>query len=75
MARLSNTQTLPFIGTGATVTEAAEAAGVQYEAFKSENPNKGFLGYATSNFVQDVDSVPTHHFVIWATVTKNDLPD
>ena len=75
MVRLSATQTVPFVGTGTTVTEAEEVAGAQYETFKSENPNKGFLGYATSNFVQDVDSVATQHFVIWATVTKNDLPD
>ena len=75
MERVSNSQTLPFIGTGATYFAAAEDAGAQYEAFKLENPNKEFLGYSTSAFVEDVDGVPTKHFVIWASVSKNDLPD
>lgn len=74
MARVSNVQTIPFIGTGLTYFEAADSAGVQYEVFKSENPNKEFLGNSTSTFIEDVDSLPTKHFVIWASVSKNDLP-
>lgn len=75
MARLSNTQTLPFVGTGVTYLDASDSAGALYEAFKADNPNKEFLGYSTTTFVEDIDSVPTKHFVIWASTSKNDLPD
>lgn len=75
MARVSNSQTLPFIGTGATYFEALEAAGMQLEAFKAENPNKEYIGFSTTMFVEDVDGVPTKHVIAWVSTSKSDLPD
>lgn len=75
MVRLSNTETVTFEGTGLTVDEAMQVVGVKYETYKAENPNKGYLSFAPMEYKKDVDGVPTQCFILWVTVTKNDLPD